>query len=198
MKRSHRLLRALADSDANTLELAAAIEEDNMQRASALLTYLRSQGHVERIAGGAGAGVATWRLTDGGRAYLGDITDAMEDGASPQGASQRVAVQRAVTPRPTPTLARSSSTLAPVTPPRARRYGGEVPEIESGIPIPGRKPIPNKYRELAERMAVGDSVAFPEASRGAAVSLAAMLRKLGHKSRQTQCEDGRHRVWRVS
>lgn len=198
MKRSHRLLRALADGDANTLELAAVIEEDEMQRASALLTYLRGQGHVERVSGGAGAGIATWRLTDSGRAYIADISEALEDGTSPRGAHQRVAVQRAVAPKPAPTLERSSSTLAPATPHRARRYGGEVPEIEHGIPVPGRRPLPNKYRDLAARMAVGDSVAFPETSRGAAVALAAMLRKLGHKSRQTQCDDGRHRVWRTA
>jgi hypothetical protein len=177
MKKSHAILQALADAPEGLLtsDVAAAIgDADSVNNVSALLSYAAKNGRVERLSGGAGAGEATWGLTDFGREYLAALT---ED-----------------EPRPTPRAAPPASTR--LTAPPARN-GRAVPPIESGIEIPQvKRALVNRYVALAQRMKPGDSVAFERP--GPANSLSGAIRKIGGKATRRLMDDRTHRVWRTA
>jgi hypothetical protein len=180
MKKSHAILQALADAPEGLLtsDVAATID-DGVSNVSALLSYLANAGRVERTRGGAGAGEATWCITDFGRDYISAL---LEDEPRPARPAAPAAAPPPVSTRP---------------PAKAPRNGSAVPPIEPGIEIPGvRKALVNRYVALAQRMKPGDSVAFERP--GPANSLSSAIRKIGGKATRRLMDDRTHRVWRTA
>lgn len=184
MKKSHLILQALADAPAGlpTSQVAAAIgEADAISNVSALLTYGLNCGRVEKVSGGAGAGEATWQITPLGERYWQEILAEQGDAPPPRRAPARPTPELSLAPRPGHS--------------NGRRYGGALPPIESGIPVPEVRKPANKYRAAALAMKRGDRIVF--SSKAQAHALAVQLRREGHTAALRNLDDGRFGVWRV-
>jgi hypothetical protein len=194
MKKSHRILQALADATDGLLtsDVAAAIgEADAVGNVSALLTYAANNGRVVKVSGGAGAGEATWQLTDHGRAYLDEIiAEHSEDGVAPYANTVRQIISRA----PVAVGVISAPLRAP-SKTNGTRHNGALPPIEHGVPLPGIHRTSNKYRAAALAMRVGDRIVFGQKTK--AHALAVQMRKEGFKAALRLLPDGQYGVWRV-
>lgn len=78
--------------------------------------------------------------------------------------------------------------------PRRKPMSNELPEIESGIPIPDRKSKNSVWKGFAEKMKENDSVALDKRS---AQSLAGAIRDRGFKAVLRKTENEMVRVWLV-
>lgn len=166
MSKSGDILEHLAGvKQATTGDIADAVD-DTAKNTSALLTYLLKTGRVRKVSGGAGAGVATWALVRGAAAPAADA-------------------------------AATHSTLpaAPAPKRNGARYGGSLPPIESGVPIPGVQRPLNKYRAGAQQMKRGDRRVFTD--RNEAAALAAQIRKEGGAAAVRTIDGERFGVWKV-
>jgi hypothetical protein len=186
VKKSHRILQVLAEAPEGLLtsEVAAAIDEaDAVNNVSALLTYAVNCSRVVKVSGGAGAGEATWKLTRHGLDYLSEILAEQADGYVAK-------------PLPTTTIAAEAPTLRrPAAKTNGHRYGGILPPIESGVPVPDVRRPGNKYRAAALTMKRGDRIVFT--GKTEAHALGVQLRKEGFSAAVRRLDDGRYGVWKV-
>ncbi|HQR22428.1 MAG TPA: hypothetical protein PKV98_16290 [Burkholderiaceae bacterium] len=208
MKKSRLILQALAEAPDGlvTSSVASAIgEAEYTKNVSALLTYATNCGRVLKVSGGAGAGEATWRITQAGLDYLSELlAEAAEDTAAPAAAPTPSAPRiKRGRRKPQARVMNDAIARGPITaPPRrmaphsnGQRYYGSLPPIESGIPLPEAQRPPNKYRAAALAMKRGDRIVFHVKTQ--AHALAVQLRKEGFTAATRQLHDGRYATWRV-